>query len=204
MDWEGFDKKMKALVIVVSVCVLIICGLAWKLAAKTEELRQKENTVILQDNQITNENVYQNTVGLKKEDAEDVVAKIEKIKEGKTKADASYVEYESDDEGNYAPIVAEKIDKKDPTLPPEAIKKTDKTVITETKTDEGAKVDVYKINTYRNWELGMGMGRHDGDNYAVVSIQRNYDKVHSVAVEAHYSVDKGQFNGAEVQWKVHF
>ena len=202
---EALDKKMKILLVVVSVLVLIICGLAWKLAANVEESRRQNNTVILPENQITNENVYQNEVGLKKEDAKEVVAQIERIKQGKTKSDDSYIEYDTDDEGNYAPVVAAKIEKKDPTLPPLALAKTDKTVVTESKDDKGgAKVDVYKIDTYQDWEIGIGIGRHDGDSYIPVSIQRNYDNVHSIALEAHFSVDRGQFNGAEIQWKVGF
>ena len=201
---EMFDRKAKALLAVIVGLLIVIVGMAFYITRQKREVSPAHETIILPEDYASNENVLQNTVGLRKSDAKEVAEVIR----GDRKSDItdSYTEYETDDEGHYAPIVSHKIEAKDPTLPPAAIKKTDKTVVVESKDEEtgGAKVDVYKINTYRNWEFGMGVGRHDGDNYGVVSIQRNYDKAHSVAVEGHWSIDKNEFNGAEVQWKVHF
>ena len=70
--------------------------------------------------------------------------------------------------------------------------------------DKKATIDIYKVNTYKNWELGIGAGVHDGDTYIPVSIQRNYSRTHSVAFEVHYDIDDKKINGGEVQWKCHF
>ena len=202
-----FDRKEKVLLAIICGLLLVIVGLSFYLTKLNADISKQSAhgaVTVLTEEHAKNENVLQNTVGLRKSDAKEV----SQIIKGERKSDItdSYTEYETDDEGHYAPVVSHKIETKDPTLPPAAIKKTDKTVVVESKDEEtgGAKVDVYKINTYRDWELGVGVGRHDGDNYGVVSIQRNYDKAHSVAVEGHWSLNQNRFNGAEVQWKVHF
>ena len=87
----------------------------------------------------------------------------------------------------------------DTTLPKEALKDTDKTVVA----TNGTKVDVYKINTYRNWEAGVGIGKLNGKTYIPVAIQRNYDRCHSVELQANLDT-AGHVNGGQVMWKVHF
>lgn len=54
-----------------------------------------------------------------------------------------------------------------------------------------------------NWEVGAGVGCHDGDVYFPVSVQRNFS--HDIAVEGvvHLS-DSGSVNGGEVLYKHRF
>jgi len=176
----------KRTILIVLVTVLV--------ALSFYSCKADEGTVVIPEEQITDTNVIQNELGVNKQNAKEIVTQIKEIRTEKVVPVASYIEKSP------TPVkaVQEKIDKKDSTLPPEALKDTDKTVVT----TDGTKVDVYKINTYRNWELGVGVGRIADENIAVTSIQRNYDRCHSVQVEA-YVNEKG-FRGGSVQWKVHF
>lgn len=201
------ENKTKVFLSVIAALVVVIIGLVVWIMTRPEPKPQVQTNIMTEEH-VMNENALQNTQGVKRQDAEDIVQRIERIKEGKRNADAyAYVEEdEAEEAGGYAEVVERKIQQKDPTMPPEALKQTDKTIIVENEkeTKDGVKVGVYKINTYRNWEIGMGVGRHEGDTYIPLSIQRNYDKAHSVALEAHFSVDRGEFNGAEIQYKIHF
>ena len=100
--------------------------------------------------------------------------------------------------------VEKQLAQRDSTVPPSAYEKTDKTVVVAQPDNKDAPVAIYKINTYRNWEFGTGVGYQDGSTYIPVSLQRNYDKQHSVMAEAHFDVEKKEINGGELQWKVHF
>lgn len=107
-------------------------------------------------------------------------------------------------EGNVVKEVEKKLTESTSELPEEAYEDTDKTLVVEQPDNKEIPVGIYKINTYRNWELGVGLGVHDSDKYVPISLQRNYDKCHSVAVEAHYDLEEHKVNGGELQWKVHF
>ena len=52
------------------------------------------------------------------------------------------------------------------------------------------------------WELGVGIGKHNGDTYIPLSIQRNYKADKAVSVEIHLDAkDPSKVNGGEVMHK---
>ena len=79
--------------------------------------------------------------------------------------------------------VAERINRQDMTLPPDALEKTDRTAVV--KNDNEYKVDVLKINLDKAWELSAGVGSHCGDAYIPLGVQRNYAPNKAVAAEVH-------------------
>lgn len=85
--------------------------------------------------------------------------------------------------------VQERIIKNDATLPPAALEKTDRTVVTPNTKD--FKVDVYKYNGYRNWEWSAGYGQHGGDRYVPVEVQRNFSKDAAISYEHHFGGKPG-------------
>jgi len=160
-------------------------------------------TYTLTPTEAADENILQNELKLNKPNAELAAAQIRDAQTAVKHPQTVYHEvYESGDSVTHT--VQKKLAKNDPTLPPEALAKTDKTVVAEQPENKEVPVGIYKINTYRNWELGIGAGVHDGKPYIPVSIQRNYSKNHSVALEIHCDLRAGKVNGGEVQWKVHF
>lgn len=79
--------------------------------------------------------------------------------------------------------VAERINRQDMTLPPDALEKTDRTAVVKNDTDY--KVDVLKINLDKAWEISAGVGSHRGDAYIPLGVQRNYAPHKAVAAEVH-------------------
>ena len=79
--------------------------------------------------------------------------------------------------------VAERINRQDMTLPPDALEKTDRTAVVKIDTDY--KVDVLKINLDKAWEISAGVGSHRGDAYIPLGVQRNYAPHKAVAAEVH-------------------
>lgn len=86
-------------------------------------------------------------------------------------------------------------------FPPLAYENTDRTLIAPKSEYE---VGVYKVNLYRDWEVGTGIGVHDKDFYIPISITRNYDRSHSVTAEIHYDPNDTKINGYEVKYNIHF
>ena len=162
-----------------------------------------ETQTILTSEEAQNPNVLQNELKLNKPNAELAAAQIRDAQTAVKHPQTVYHEvYDHGDSVTHT--VQKKLAKSDPTLPPEALAKTDKTVVAEQPENKEVPVGIYKINTYRNWELGIGTGIHNGRAYIPISLQRNYNKNHSVALEIHYDLREGKVNGGEVQWKVHF
>lgn len=54
------------------------------------------------------------------------------------------------------------------------------------------------------WELGVGLGRHEGDTYIPVSMQRNYTYNKAVQLELHIDPSDQKVTGVELQHKWRF
>lgn len=86
-------------------------------------------------------------------------------------------------------------------FPQSAYEDTDRTLIAPKSEYE---VGVYKVNLYRDWEVGTGIGVHDKDFYIPLSIKRNYDRSHSVEAEIHYDPNETKIDGYELKYNIHF
>lgn len=160
--------------------------------------RDESTPTIIPQEKLLDANTIEGEIAVKPQDAKEIVTQIKEIKVYQKEPVATYVETTNDiDEATLT--TAKRIDTKDETLPKEAIEDTDRTIVS----NDGTKVDVYKINTYRNWEAGVGVGRLDDTTYFPVSLQRNYDRCHSVEVQANLGTD-GSLKGGQIMWKVHF
>lgn len=54
------------------------------------------------------------------------------------------------------------------------------------------------------WELGVGLGRHEGDTYIPVSVQRNYTYKKAIQIELHIDPRNQKVTGVELQHKWRF
>lgn len=165
--------------------------------------KTQEEPIVLPPEDAANENVLENKLGMNKSNARETASYIHDAQIGLRRPQSLYNE-RNDGGSSVTYTVQEKLAKNDVTLPKEALAKTDATIVAEQPKNKDVPVGIYKINNYRNWELGVGMGVHDGKTYIPVSLQRNYNKNHSVAAELHYDLKNNKVNGGEVQWKVHF
>ena len=189
---------------VLFVCLAIILCVLFLNSCKHEDSVEKtQDPIVLTPEEAVNENVLENKLDMNKSNARETASYIRDAQIGLRRPQTLYNE-RNEGRGSVVYTVQEKLARNDAALPKEALAKTDATIVAEQPENKDVPVGIYKINNYRNWELGAGMGIHDGKAYIPVSLQRNYSKNHSIAVELHYDLKDNKVNGGEVQWKAHF
>ena len=197
-----FLSHWKELLILLSI--LIMGVLLWRVNTLERDLDSKTQQVKVMDEKHAEDlNSLRNQLDLNKQNAETVQKRIIEAQHGLRQPETVYKEVVRDG-ASPTKVIEEKLATGDSTLPPEALEKTDRTVVVEQKDNPEIPVGIYKINTYKNWEVGMGIGVQNDNPYVPLSVQRNYDRNHSIMLEAHYGLKDQQVNGGEVQWKVHF
>ena len=197
-----FLSHWKELLILLSV--LIMGVLLWRVNTLERDLDNKTQQVKVMDEKHAEDlNSLRNQLDLNKQNAETLQKRIIEAQHGLRQPETVYKVPVSSHE-SVTTYVEKQLATGDSTLPPEALEKTDKTVVVEQKDNPEIPVGIYKINTYKNWEVGTGIGVQDGNPYIPLSVQRNYDRNHSILLEAHYGLRDQKVNGGEVQWKVHF
>ena len=197
-----FLSHWKELLILLSI--LIMGALLWRVNTLERDLDNKEQQVNIMDEKHAEDlNSLRNQLDLNKQNAEVLREKIIEAQHGLRQPETLYKEIVSYGD-NPTKVIEEKLATGDSTLPPEALEKTDRTVVVEQKDNPEIPVGIYKINTYKNWEVGTGIGVQNDNPYIPLSIQRNYARNRSILLETHYGLNDQKVNGGEVQWKVHF
>lgn len=197
-----FLSHWKELLILLSI--LIMGVLLWRVNTLERDVDNKTQQIHVMDEKHAEDlNSLRSQLDLNKQNAEVLREKIIEAQHGLRRPETVYKEVVRYGDST-TKVIEEKLATGDSTLPPEALEKTDKTVVVEQKDNPEIPVGIYKINTYKNWEVGTGVGVQDGNPYIPLSIQRNYDRNHSILLEAHYGLRDQKVNGGEVQWKVHF
>lgn len=202
---KGMSRKSR-LMAVLFVCLAIILCVFFLNSCKHDDTggKTQEEPIVLPPEDAANENVLENKLGMNKSNARETASYIHDAQIGLRRPQTLFNERDDGGGSGVAYTVRERLAKTDATLPKEALAKTDSTIVAEQPANKDVPVGIYKINNYRNWEIGVGMGVHDGKTYIPVSLQRNYSKSHSVTVELHYDLKNNKVNGGEVQWKTHF
>lgn len=197
-----FLSHWKELLILLSI--LIMGVLLWRVNTLERDLDNKEQQVNIMDEKHAEDlNSLRNQLDLNKQNAEVLREKIIEAQHGLRQPETLYKEVVSYGDSP-TKVIEEKLATGDSTLPPEALEKTDRTVVVEQKDNPEIPVGIYKINTYKNWEVGTGIGVQNDNPYIPLSIQRNYARNRSILLETHYGLRDQKVNGGEVQWKVHF
>lgn len=104
-----------------------------------------------------NVNSLQNELGVNKQNAEVLAGYIKGIQANKTQPNTTFTIASTSPERAVERII-ERMGSHDTTLPPLVYEKSDKTVVAPQPDNKDYQVGVYKINTYRNWEAGIGVG----------------------------------------------
>lgn len=189
--------------IFILICVCLMISL-FKIQQLQKNIDTKDNEIHNMTQEHTQDiNALQNELNINKQNAEDIKEKLQEAQNATRKPDVVYIE-SSSKPNEIIHVIEEKLVKNDPTLPPEALEKTDKTVVTEQKDNTKVPIGIYKINTFRPWEFGVGMGVHEDDYYIPFSVQRNYSKGHSIEAELHFDPKDTDINGGEIKYNIHF
>ena len=207
-------KIILSLILIVVVLVVGVAGyFAWQ--NHTNMADKLAQATVLTAKQATDINTLENKLQINKQNAELTVAAIAKAQNGQLQPVTNFI-IQATSPDQAAQQVSDKINNNDSSLPPVALEKTDRTIVSsittttaqkasidKQNTKDGANINdnyltqVYKINNYRNWEWSAGYGQHGGDRYIPIELQRNYSKDAAVSAEYHYG---GNDTGYEVKY----
>lgn len=171
-----------------------------------EQNRAIKESQVLTSEQAKSIEYLQNELELKKQDSEEIAKKIEQIQSNSNNyiPPVTNITVTATTPKEAVEIVNNRIQEQDPTLPPEALEDTDKTIVSEQPDNEDYQVGVYKINTYRNWYAGTGIGVNDGDTYIPIVAGRQYAKDKSIQFQVNYSFNKERIDGGQIVHLWHF
>nr|WP_092074926.1 hypothetical protein [Dendrosporobacter quercicolus]NSL49551.1 hypothetical protein [Dendrosporobacter quercicolus DSM 1736]SDN22370.1 hypothetical protein SAMN04488502_1156 [Dendrosporobacter quercicolus] len=182
---------------------VVLALLLWGISYNQAQESRLQQAVTLTQEQAANVNALQNELKLSKQNAEMLASAVQQAQAGKVQPIYNFT-VEAPTVQQAAVGVADRINAKDPTLPPAALEKSDRTLTApqEVQQPGGAtewQVGVYKVNNYRNWEWSVGYGRHSGDSYIPVGLQRNFSKDRAIEVEYHAG---GNESGWETKYTI--
>lgn len=193
-------KAVAALIIALIVSVFFLCGAgyyAWQKHSNTVEKLQQ--AAVLSQQQAKDKKVLQNKLDISKQNAEMLVAFIKQAQAGQVQP-VNHFTVQAPNLPEATQQVADRINANDPTLPPQALERTDRTVVVPNTNKTPASnydVGVFKVNNSRAWEWSTGYGQHGGDRYIPVELQRNFSKDAAVSAEYH-------FGGRDPGWEVKY
>lgn len=201
---KDFLSKYKipiAFIIIVIIFSVVIGLMFKKIIDLQSDLDSKP--VIMTPEQATNPNYLQNKENMNRTDAEKTTVIIEKAQQGQVQPSSTIV-IQAPTPEKATEVVKEKIEQKDPTLPPEALEKTDRTIIAEQPENKDYQVGVYKINLSKRWSIGTGLGKLDNKTYVPISFERLYKNNRSIEVQGNFDLEKKKINGIQVMHKWYF
>ena len=187
----SLTKRQAAILLGVVLLVVLAGWLLYQSHAAQEARLQK--ATLLTEHQAQSINALENELKISKQNAELLAKAVAEAKAGQRQPEVRYI-VQAPTVQAAAEKVSDQINKQDKTLPPLALEKTDRTLVTvnEQKTPQtNWDVGVFKVNNYRNWEWSTGYGQHGGDKYVPVEIQRNYSKDAALSYEHHFGGQSG-------------
>ena len=199
----GWSKtKIAAYGGAILLVLALIAGLAWLWHKNNANEEALQKAAVMTAAQAANSDYLQNELHISKQNADMMAAAVKAAQAGNLAPAITFVQT-APTVDQAAGTVAQRINDGDKTLPSMALEKTDRTAVVpqEATNKDGTKewkVDVMKVNLYRNWEWSAGYGRHGGDSYIPIGLQRNYSKDKALAIEYH----AGGKSGYEIKYVV--
>ena len=163
---------------------------------------EEQQPVQISQDLLDNTNALQNKLDISEQNAKLLQTALDKVQTGKTQPVANYYVTAPSVE-KAATIVERQIAANDPTLPPAALEKTDRTVVTPIEKDAAGqmlptdqqKVDVYKIDLRKNHRVKAGATMIDSKAYETIGYEQG-----RMEALAHFS--GSNFKGATVTYNV--
>ena len=201
---EFINEHFESLLTIL-ICLFIACLTMYISTNKLDVVPKDDNddVVNMTPKQAQDENYVQNKLDTTKDEAKVIVVEVGKAQTNQIPPSTT-VTINSTSPQEATKEITERIEKKDPTLPKEAIEDTDKTIVAEQPENEEYKVGVYKINTYKNWGVGFGIGKVDGTEYIPIAIERQYAHNKSLEFQVNYNMDTHKIDGGQIMHKWHF
>jgi len=191
--------------LILIVIILALCGAGYYAWQKHADIAQKLHQVtVLTEQQAKDKNVLQNKLDVSKLNAEMLASYIKQAQAGQVQP-ITHFTVQAPNLPTATQQVVDRINVNDPTLPPQALEKTDRTVVVPNTNKTPASnydVGVFKTNLYRAWEYGFGIGVQSGITYQAISLQRNYSKDRAIEIEIHNKLLTTEVNGTSIMYKI--
>lgn len=191
------------LIIIILLCVSVYLYYSINNQKRMEEeLKQAQE---LTSEQAQSIEYLKNELNMKESDAKETVTIIKEAQNNQIPPTTS-VTIQAPSPQGAVEKVTEDINNKEEYLPKEAVEDTDKTMVSEQPENEDYQVGVYKINTYRNWGVGTGIGTNNNDVYIPITVSRQYKKDKSIDFQVNLDPNNNnmKINGVQVVHKWHF
>ena len=187
------------------IVLIVVLYFLYQLYQDNTRLKQELSSkpVLMTSQQATDPNYIRNTTGMDKQSAEKTTVIIEKAQQGQLQPQGSVV-IQAPSPEKAVEVIYEKIQNKDPVMAPEALEKSDKTIIAPQPENQDYQVGVYKINLQKKNSIGIGVGHNDGKTYVPVAYERLYSKTKAIEVQANLDVDKKKIQGGQIMHKWFF
>ena len=164
---------------------LVLLGVAYFMGKNhAAAVNEEQQPVVIPQDLLDNTNALQNKLDISEQNAKLLQTALDKVQTGKTSPVANYYVTAPNVE-KAATIVEKQIESNDPTLPPAALEKTDRTVVTPIEKDSAGnvlpadqqKVDVYKIDLRKNHRIKAGVTVVDSETYETIGYEQGRAEV---------------------------
>ena len=198
---KEYVQKYKVSLIAGAFIVLLI-GMYFIGKHNAAAVAEDQQPVQISQELLDNTNALQNKLDISEQNAKLLQAALDKVQVGKIQPVANYYVTAPNVE-RAATIVERQIAANDPTLPPVALEKTDRTVVTPIEKDAAGKVlpadqqkvDVYKIDLRKNHRIKAGATMVDSKAYETIGYEQG-------RMEALAHFNGTNFKGATVTYNV--
>lgn len=153
----------------VCILVLVIAGvLAYRYHTHMQEaLRDAQ---VMTEEQARDAETLRERLRISEGQAQQLARAVERAQEGKAQP-VTHVTVTAPTVESTVAQVQERINKRDTTLPPAALEKTDRTVVTPQPENKDYQVGVYKINLNKTRKIKAGVTQVDGHTYWTAGMQ---------------------------------
>ena len=199
------SNHYKAILVVIFMTIFLflfayLCIRVDRYLQYQEEVKQP---TVMTPQQVTDPNYLQNTKDMSKDDAAKTTIIIERAQQGYTQPSSSMTVI-STSPTEAAKQIQERIIEQDPTVPKEALDKSDRTIVAPQPENKDYQVGVYKINLSKRWSIGTGIGTLDGQTYIPITAERLYKNDRSIEIQGNFNTAKNKFDGVQIVHKWYF
>ena len=156
--------------------LVLICIVAFMWYQHEHTTAELEKAKTLTTKQATDLNSLQNKLDVSEGTAEQLRAEIVKAQKNKVAPNASFTVISSAPQ-KAAESVTERINKNDSTLPPAALEKTDRTLVTPQPENKDYQVGVYKIDLRKDNRIKAGVAVVDSKVYPTIGYEKGRAEV---------------------------
>ena len=162
----NFIKTHKKAVVISAVLAFILIVLMYLYLQNKKAVSEPVNAVKIESANIKDNDTLQKDLDVNKQEANDIIYKIDEIEQGKIEPVATTT-IKSENLESATNEVVDKINNQDTSLPKEALEKTDKTIVTDNP-NQDYDIGVYKIDLEKDYKLKVGQTIYKNEiNWAV-------------------------------------